>query len=178
MSAIPSASEPAIQGAKALPSPDAAASDQTRTPAQMTEPTGPADGPTRRRVLAGTALAAGGTVVLSACGGSQDSGGKDALDHPVDIAATEDVPVGGSLSASADGVNALITQPTAGQFKAFSSVCTHQGCTVKADDAQLTCPCHSSVFSIQDGSVQSGPAGSPLPEYKTTVSGGRITISS
>ncbi|MGK4064575.1 Rieske (2Fe-2S) protein [Rothia sp. HC945] len=138
------------------------------------------EGPTRRRTLAGVGLLAGTSVAVSACGADGDSSSdKSDIDpnHPVDIAAASDVPEGGAIKVSSDGMTAVVTQPTQGEYKAFSSSCTHQGCSVNVRDESITCPCHSSTFSIQDGSVQGGPAPKPLPEYKVTVDGGRIRLS-
>ena len=45
-----------------------------------------------------------------------------------DLAATSDVPVGGGAIFSDEKV--VVTQPTEGTFKAFTAVCTHQGCVV------------------------------------------------
>ncbi|WP_443094890.1 Rieske (2Fe-2S) protein [Rothia koreensis] len=138
------------------------------------------EGPTRRRTLAGFGLLAGSSVAVSACGtGGDSSSDTSNIDpnNPVDIAATSDVPEGGAIKVSSDGVTAVVAQPSPGQYKAYSSSCTHQGRSVTVQDTTITCPCHSSTFSIQDGSVQGGPAPKPLPQYKVTVDGGRITLS-
>ena len=48
----------------------------------------------------------------------------------------------------------MVTQPTEGDFKGFSAVCTHQGCLVaNVDGGTINCTCHGSQFSIEDGSV-------------------------
>jgi Rieske Fe-S protein len=71
----------------------------------------------------------------------------------------------------------VVTQPAKGTFKAFGKKCTHQGCPVsKIVDREIVCNCHGSHFSIEDGSVQSGPADEPLPEAPTTVSGDQVVI--
>ena len=71
-----------------------------------------------------------------------------------------------------------MTQPKAGEFKAFSAICTHQGCPVsKVEGGTIDCPCHFSRFSIVDGSVKDGPAPSPLPEKQVTVTGDTLTVS-
>jgi Rieske Fe-S protein len=87
-----------------------------------------------------------------------------------------EVPVGGGfILPNADYV---VTQPTKGSYKAFSKICTHQGCPVSAIlNKEIVCKCHNSHFSIEDGSVVSGPAQKPLPAAKTTVSGDKIVIS-
>jgi Rieske Fe-S protein len=87
-----------------------------------------------------------------------------------------EVPEGGGIiMPDADYV---VTQPEAGTYKAFSKICTHQSCPVSLiTNREIVCNCHGSHFSISDGSVVSGPAQSPLPEAKTTVSGNNIVIS-
>lgn len=71
----------------------------------------------------------------------------------------------------------VVTQPTAGVYKAFSAVCTHQGCLVGAiQNKTIDCPCHGSQFSITDGSAVVGPATSPLPAKTVTKSGTNLTI--
>ncbi|GAB3853582.1 Rieske (2Fe-2S) protein [Nocardioides maradonensis] len=89
------------------------------------------------------------------------------------LGATSAIPVGGGAVFASESV--VVTQPTKGQFKCFSSICTHAGCSVAAG-ATLDCPCHGSKFSITDGSVLQGPAATALPEKKITVSGGEIYL--
>ena len=62
------------------------------------------------------------------------------------------------------GKNAVVTQPTAGEFLAFSATCTHMMCTLASVvNDKINCTCHNSQFSIADGSVVRGPATEPLP---------------
>jgi Rieske Fe-S protein len=76
-----------------------------------------------------------------------------------------------------DDADYVITQPTAGKFKAFSKICTHQGCPVASvKGGTINCNCHGSKFSIEDGSVANPPADSPLKEAKVTVSSGRVVV--
>jgi nitrite reductase/ring-hydroxylating ferredoxin subunit len=108
----------------------------------------------------------------SADSGSSDSGGGAAAG----TIAVADVPVGGGTVVKDQKV--VVVQPTQGDFKAYTAVCTHQGCTVgKVEDGQIVCPCHGSHFSIEDGSPVSGPAQKPLAAKKVTVSGTEITVS-
>lgn len=126
-------------------------------------------GITRRRLVGGTAAGGLALPVLVACGG----GGEPAAPPPAGepLASTDEVPVGGGLIVG----SVVITQPTEGEFKAFSSTCTHQGCAVSSVSDTINCNCHGSAFAITDGSVQGGPAGSPLPEVQITVDGSDIT---
>ena len=90
-------------------------------------------------------------------------------------AATAEVPVGGGVIL--DDADYVITQPTAGEFKAFSKICTHQQCPVtEIKGGTINCQCHGSKFSIEDGSVQSGPATRPLPEAEVAVAGDQVVV--
>jgi len=100
-------------------------------------------------------------------GGTTSSGG---------IGTTSEVPVGSGKIFKAEKV--VVTQPTEGQFKAFSAVCTHEGCVVnniKGED--INCICHNSVFSTVDGSAVSGKATRALEELKVTVEGENLIVS-
>ena len=71
----------------------------------------------------------------------------------------------------------MVTQPTAGEFKAFSAVCTHMGCTVsQIADGRIDCPCHGSEYSITDGAVLAGPAPRPLPAKTIKITGDSIFL--
>lgn len=164
----------------------------------MAESSGIPESPTRRGVVA----AAGGVglaAVLTACGSGSSShssddaaGSSSASPAPsggadsgspaaggggggTPLAKTSEIPVGGGKIFAAQKV--VVTQPSSGQFKAFSAVCTHQGCTVaKVSDGQIICPCHGSAFHVADGSVAKGPATTALPAKNVTVSGDEVTL--
>ena len=131
----------------------------------------------RRRALSGAATAGLGLPLLAACG--DDGGGESTAtapsssEPPGDGIPTSDVPVGGGLVLSDEQV--VITQPTAGEFHAFTAVCTHAQCLVTAvSDGTINCPCHGSQYAIEDGSVVGGPAPAPLAEVEITVKGDKI----
>ncbi|RLP99298.1 Rieske (2Fe-2S) protein [Micromonospora sp. CV4] len=149
---------------------------------------------TRRTLLTGVG-AVGAAVVLAACGDDTGSGtpagdaptsGGPAVPSTGDagggdrqgaqsLATTADIPVGGGKVLAAEGV--VITQPTAGQFKGFSPICTHQNCPVtNVDGGTINCTCHGSKFSIEDGSVKAGPATKPLPPKDIKVTGDQISL--
>ena len=131
-------------------------------------------GATRRNLLVG-AGAAGVAVTLAGCGSSTGSGGSGTGGGSAAIK-TSDIPVGGGKVY--DDQKIVVTQPTAGQFKAFSAICTHQGCTVgDVSNGTIHCPCHGSAYSAADGSVKNGPAQQPLPAKTVTVSGDTLTVS-
>ncbi|WP_175439109.1 Rieske (2Fe-2S) protein [Streptomyces vilmorinianum] len=137
-------------------------------------------GEVARRTVVSAAGGAGLVAVLTACGGGTD--GKTGAGSPgapkeagTPLARVADIPVGGGKVLADKGV--VITQPAAGEFKAFSSKCTHQGCAVSGvADGVITCPCHQSLFDASDGSVKGGPATSPLPPTPIKVEGDSITL--
>jgi Rieske Fe-S protein len=71
-------------------------------------------------------------------------------------------------------MSVVVTQVTEGEFKAFSAVCTHQGCLVGCRDKEIVCDCHASFFDPTNGKVLSGPAPTPLPEIPIEVRDGVI----
>jgi Rieske Fe-S protein len=146
---------------------------------------------TRRAALAGLGLAglAGLAATLTACGGpaASDSAGSSPGGGPDGSAAgggaaggtvlgpASDVPVGGGKVFTAAQV--VVTQPSAGEYKAFTAVCTHAMCFVdQVANGTIDCPCHGSKFSAKDGSVVTGPASSPLPSKSISVASGQIAL--
>ena len=148
----------------------------------MTQDSVPAKETTRRAALAGAGLA-GLAATLAACGGG--SGGSSASGAARSghagssgsgpLASASEIPVGGGKVFPAEKV--VVTQPSAGEFKAFSAVCTHLQCVVdQVASGTIDCPCHGSQFSVKNGSVVAGPAPSPLPAQSIRVAGGKITL--
>ncbi len=141
----------------------------------------------RRALLRG----AGGGVVaatwLVACGDDDTASSTTAesdteTSAPSDDAASgdtktvtvSDVAVGGGVVVEETYV---VTQPTDGDFKGFTAICTHKQCPVgEVTDGEIICPCHGSRFSIEDGAVVNGPATEPLAEAPVSVDGDTITV--
>jgi Rieske Fe-S protein len=145
---------------------------------------------TRRGMLAGVGLVGlAGAITACGAGGSSSSpaigadpaGGATASaassSSPVAggaaggaLASTSEIPVGGGKIFDTQVV--VVTQPSAGEFRAFSAVCTHLGCIVnQIANGRIDCPCHGSEYSITDGAVLAGPAPRPLPakQFKITA---------
>jgi nitrite reductase/ring-hydroxylating ferredoxin subunit len=117
----------------------------------------------RRAVVAGAGIAAV-TAVLPGCA----TGDRSAASPGTRLGPASGVPVGaGTVFADHEVV---VTQPMPGNFRSFSAICTHQGCTVaEVSTEAIICPCHGSKFDITDGSVIRGPAQQPLPRRPVTV---------
>jgi len=170
------------------------------TPLPATPPVSPdapapgsSAGMSRRAVVTGAGGVACAGLLLTACGGgstatspgtpaaappaapSEPAAPQTSSDAGQTLASTSDIPVGGG-KVFADK-NVVVTQPTSGEFKAFSATCTHQGCKVnKVVNGQIACPCHGSRFAVADGSVTAGPAKRPLPEKTVAVDGDSVVL--
>lgn len=141
--------------------------------------------------------ALGVAAALAGCGGSDDSatdsstGGADpqpsgSSQDPTgggasgdggsggaQLATTSEVPVGGGIILADQQI--VITQPTEGEFAAFTAICTHQGSMVSSvEEGTITCATHGSQFSAGTGEVETGPASVPLAEVPITVDGDKI----
>ncbi|RBQ19038.1 iron-sulfur protein [Spongiactinospora rosea] len=160
------------------------------------QPQTAASDPTRRVLVVG-AGGAGLVAVLAACSSYGDPGGTGGTDSATastssapsapsasatgesggagGFARTSDIPEGGGAIFKEQQI--VVTQPTAGEYKAFSVACTHKGCAVEdVSGGTINCPCHGSKFKIADGSVAAGPATEPLPAKQIKVEGDAISL--
>ncbi|MDP4199567.1 MAG: Rieske (2Fe-2S) protein [Bacteroidota bacterium] len=82
-----------------------------------------------------------------------------------DLSSANPMKVVPSMMGS-DGMPVLVTFVGAGDYRAFSSKCTHQACQVNSTltNGYILCACHLSHFGL-DGSVLQGPASSSLLRY-------------
>lgn len=117
--------------------------------------------------------ALGVAVALAGCGGDDGGGSEPAPEAGTALATVDEVPVGGGLILGDQQI--VITQPTEGEFKGFTSVCTHAGNTVTSvSGGVIECSFHGSSFSAATGAAEAGPAVSPLAEVAIRVEGDRI----
>jgi Rieske Fe-S protein len=72
----------------------------------------------------------------------------------------------------------ILVRSTAGEFKAFSAVCTHLECIVqyREDTKQIWCACHNGQYNLSGKNV-GGPPPRPLEEYKVNTRGDDIVVS-
>ena len=142
----------------------------------------------RRGFLSASTAALLGSVLAQACGGGDGPtgpGGGATTPPPAgsvsfsngvvtvkvglvpDLAATNGFLVVGATDSDRRADVAVINLG-GGVYRAFTSICTHEGCTVsRYVNRRLVCPCHGSEFD-ERGIPVAGPAPSPLREYPTT----------
>jgi Rieske Fe-S protein len=146
--------------------------------------------PTRRALVTGICGSAC-AAAFTACGGGNRSAAPPAA-SPVpgpgapaaptapggtasELTALSGIPVGGGRIFP--DLRLVVTRPTAGDLRAFTAICTHDGCTLTAvADATINCPCHGSRFAIGDGAVVMGPATRALTPRTIRVQGDSIIL--
>ncbi len=86
----------------------------------------------------------------------------------------DDVPVNGGYLYETDGY--VITQPKPGEFVAFDSLCTHEGCPVDGFEkpGEMSCGCHGAQFKLDSGKPFAGPARKPMPMKPVIIENGKI----
>ena len=93
------------------------------------------------------------------------------------LVAASRVPLGGGIRVESKYGPLVVVQPTAGEFKAFSAICTHAGCEISQfGKDEMVCVCHNSEFSTFDGAVSSGPARKALTQYPITEANGQLFV--
>ena len=93
------------------------------------------------------------------------------------IVAASDLPAGRALRfTDGNGNPAWLLHEPSGDFRAFSAVCTHAGCSVDISGGEFVCPCHGGRYSASDGSVLAGPPPSPLPPLHVKVVSGDVRL--
>lgn len=72
---------------------------------------------------------------------------------------------------------ALLVRTAAGEFRAYSAVCTHLNCTVqyREDLRQIWCACHNGLYDLGGRNV-SGPPPRPLETFEVNLQGEDVVV--
>lgn len=93
------------------------------------------------------------------------------------VGSVSDFEDGAFVARTSTGLQ-IVVLDVDGEVRAFTAVCPHANCTVRLKEGMLDCPCHGSLFSTDDGSVQRGPAREGLEPVAVTLDGDSIVLSS
>jgi 3-phenylpropionate/trans-cinnamate dioxygenase ferredoxin subunit len=97
----------------------------------------------------------------------------------IDVAALDDVPVGGTLRVDLDGRPVCLVRVEDGGVHAVHDVCTHALESLTGgyvDGDTIECPRHGALFSVTTGAALTPPASRPLPTFGVRVSAGRVLV--
>ena len=88
--------------------------------------------------------------------------------------------VGNAVTVTGGVRGIIIYRKSNDEFKAYDRDCTYKPSdpceTVNIDSTKLfaKCPCCGSRFTLQDGTVNTGPANLPLKEYQAIFDGNQV----
>jgi nitrite reductase/ring-hydroxylating ferredoxin subunit len=94
------------------------------------------------------------------------------------IADLGDLSTGSPTQIDLDGL-ALVAVRRGDSVAVLEDRCTHRGGPLSEGEVAGTCircPWHDSLFSLDDGSVERGPASIPQPSYRVRVVDGSVEI--
>lgn len=148
----------------------------------------------RRRFLSAATGGIGAAAVLFLAGlsttGALAPALRDRARHWVRVGPVKDFPQGGIRTVQVrytveDGFyRSVVEKPVlvsriggTGEILAYSSRCTHLGCTVRWDEAQqlFLCACHGGTF-YPDGRVKAGPPTRSLDTYPVKIEAGELFV--
>ena len=96
----------------------------------------------------------------------------------LDVGPASDATEGRPHLVDAAGVPVLIVRSGPSLF-AIADRCTHRGGPLHEGPVEggcVTCPWHGSVFHLEDGEVERGPAALPQPRYQARQRGDRLEV--
>lgn len=85
----------------------------------------------------------------------------------------------GKIAKFKVGTERIAVANVAGTLYAFDDVCTHRGCSLAMGElsgAEITCPCHGSIFNVTNGAVVAGPATMPVRSYVVRTEDGGLMV--
>lgn len=95
----------------------------------------------------------------------------------IDVAAEDEIaPNSGIIFPIGNKPGILIRTPE-GEFRAFTAICTHLGCTVqyRSDFEHIWCACHNGHYDLHGRNI-AGPPPRPLKEYEVNVLNSRVFV--
>jgi menaquinol-cytochrome c reductase iron-sulfur subunit len=148
---------------------------------------------TRRRILMGVSIAAGGAVgtavALPLIGFFLGPVYRNFPPVWRNVGPLEKFKIGATVQVDlltsgglawdgpAQRIGAWLRRNNEDNFTVYSSKCTHLGCPVRwiASAELFMCPCHGGVY-FKDGDVAAGPPPQPLQQFPVRVRDGQVEV--
>lgn len=128
-------------------------------------------------LLGGTALATLGAIVYPIFRFMSPPRIVESAENSVIAAKLSEVPVNSGKIFKFGNKPGILVHTAAGEFKAFSAVCTHLECIVqyRDDTKQIWCACHNGQYNLSGKNI-GGPPPRPLEEYKVNTRGDEVVV--
>ena len=101
----------------------------------------------------------------------------ESTENSVIAAKLSEVPINSGKIFKFGNKPGILVRTGAGEFKAFSAVCTHLECIVqyRSDTKQIWCACHNGQYNLSGKNI-GGPPPRPLEEFKVNTRGDDIVV--
>ena len=102
----------------------------------------------------------------------------ESTENSVVAAKLSEIPVNSGKIFKFGNKPGILVRTAAGEFKAFSAVCTHLECIVqyRSETKQIWCACHNGQYNLSGKNI-GGPPPRPLEEFKVNTRGDDIVVS-
>jgi nitrite reductase/ring-hydroxylating ferredoxin subunit/uncharacterized membrane protein len=94
----------------------------------------------------------------------------------------DELPDSKLTRATVDGVEVVLYR-RGERVWALSNHCSHRGGPLfrgkvhgSEDDPSVQCPWHASIFRLEDGSIEQGPAAVPQPAFEARIESGKVEV--
>ncbi len=101
----------------------------------------------------------------------------ESTENSVVAAKLSEVPINSGKIFKFGNKPGILVRTAAGEFKAFSAVCTHLECIVqyRSETKQIWCACHNGQYNLNGKNI-GGPPPRPLEEFKVNTRGDDIVV--
>ncbi len=101
----------------------------------------------------------------------------ESTENSVVAAKLSEVPINSGRIFKFGNKPGILVRTAAGEFKAFSAVCTHLECIVqyRSETKQIWCACHNGQYNLNGKNI-GGPPPRPLEEFKVNTRGDDIVV--
>ena len=128
-------------------------------------------------LLGSTALATLGAIVYPIFRFMSPPQVIESTENSVVAAKLSEIPVNSGKIFKFGNKPGILVRTAAGEFKAFSAVCTHLECIVqyRSETKQIWCACHNGQYNLNGKNI-GGPPPRPLEEFKVNTRGDDVVV--
>ena len=90
----------------------------------------------------------------------------------------DELPEGEPMAVTVGDTPVMLVR-AGGRVRALHDRCSHRGCSLASGTLHretIECACHGSVFALEDGAIERGPATAPQPAFDVREQDGRLEV--